>query len=158
MGGVETLFFRGDGRVRESAFNSIIVRSAAVAAAKVWPAIDPLASRSRWLDPAVVGDTHAAIAAGVRRCPEEGAALEGRDAPEQAARGRARRLRRFFGQPFFIVKAYTPRPRRARASCRCAGGLQGYRRGTDDSVPESAFHFAGGIAEVLARTAGEESP
>jgi len=106
IGEVQTFFFRGDGRVREHVFDSVIVLSRAVAAAKLYPAIDPLASRSRWLDPAIVGEAHAAIAARVRGCLEEGDALEGRDDLEpaaQATRGRARRLRRFFRQPFFMI-------------------------------------------------------
>ncbi len=161
MGGVQTFFFRGDGRVRESAFDSVIVLSAAVAARKIWPAIDPLASRSRWLDPAVVGDRHAAIAARVRHCLEVGDALEHRDkleASEQVTLGRARRLRRFFGQPFFVAEAYTHRlgtfVPRADALAACEAIVDG----AWDHAPESAFHFVGGIAEIRARTAGEDPP
>jgi RNA polymerase sigma factor (sigma-70 family) len=161
MGGVQTLFFRGDGRVRENAFDSVIVLSPAVAAARIWPAIDPLASRSRWLDPAVVGDDHVAIAARVRRCLEEGDALEGRedlDASEQTRRGRARRLRRFFGQPFFIAEAYTHRLGTFVPRAEALAACQAIVDGAYDHVPESAFHFVGGTAELLARASGETRP
>jgi F0F1-type ATP synthase beta subunit len=154
IGGVQTFFFRGDGRVRERVFDSVIVLSRAVAAAKLYPAIDRLASRSRWLDPAAVGEAHATIAARVRRCLEEGETLEGREDLEPAVaatRGRARRLRRFFSQPFFIAEPYTQRPGtfvpRADALATCEAIVDGRY----DDVPEDAFYFAGGIDEILAR-------
>ena len=154
MGGVQTFFFRGDGRVRQDAFDSLIVLSPAVAAAKLYPAIDPLASRSRWLEPAVVGEAHATIAARVRRCLQEGDTLEGRDDLDRSAlatRGRARRLRRFFSQPFFIAEPYTQRPGtfvpRAAALAACEAIVDGVH----DDVPEEAFYFAGGMEEILAR-------
>jgi F0F1-type ATP synthase beta subunit len=154
MGGVETIFFMADEHPSREAFDTVIVLSPAVAAAKIWPAIDPLASGSRWLDPAVVGERHATIAGRLRRCLTDADALEGRDDLDAAGRAtlaRARRLRRFFAQPFFIAEPYTKRPgsfvSRADAVDACAAILDGVH----DAIAERAFYFTGGIEEVLAR-------
>ena len=68
--------------------------------------------------------------------------------------GRARRLRRFFAQPFFIPEPYTHRPgmfvSRADTLAACTAILDGVH----DDVPEDAFRFVGGIDEVLARARG----
>jgi F0F1-type ATP synthase beta subunit len=157
MGGVETFFFVGDGHASREAFDTVIVLSRALAVAGIYPAIDPLASGSRWLDPAVVGEAHATVAERVRRCLAEAVALKGRDDLDAAARatvGRARRLQRFFAQPFFIAEPYTQRPgsfvSRTDALAACAAILDG----AHDDVPEDAFSFTGGIDEVLARARG----
>lgn len=156
IGGVQTAFFMADGHTSRDLFDTVIVLSAVVAAMKIWPAVDPLDSGSRWLDPAVVGERHATVAARVRECLSAPDALEGReDRDEDAAltRARARKLRRFFAQPFFIAEPYTKRPgsfvRRADTIEACAAILDG----AHDDVPEQAFAFAGGIDEVLARAA-----
>jgi RNA polymerase sigma-70 factor (ECF subfamily) len=141
MGGVQTVFFMADGGASREAFDTVIALSPAVAATKIWPAIDPLASSSRWLDAAVVGERHAAVAARVRE------RLAGDDA-------RARKLRRFFGQPFFVAEPYTKRPgsfvRRDDTIAACEAILEG----AHDDVPEEAFSFTGGLDEVLARAGG----
>ena len=159
MGGVQTVFFMADGNASRDAFDTVVALSPAVAAMKIWPAIDPLASESRWLDATVVGEPHATVAARVRQCLAAADALEGRDDLDAEARatiGRARRLRRFFAQPFFIAEPYTKRPgsfvARADAIAACAGILDGVY----DDVPEEAFYFVGGIDEVLARAGGGE--
>ncbi|HTO10087.1 MAG TPA: sigma factor-like helix-turn-helix DNA-binding protein [Candidatus Binatia bacterium] len=136
--------------------DAVIMLSPAVAAAKIYPCVEPLVSRSRWLDPAVVGAEHAAVASRVREALAAAAAVEARAATawphdERRLVGRVRRLRQFFSQPFFIAEPYTkmpgttvPRQDTVRA---CAGILDG----AWDDVPETAFRFAGGIDEVLAR-------
>jgi len=153
MGGVETAFFMTETHPSPEAFDTVIVLSPDVAAVKIYPAIDPLASTSRWLDAAVVGEHHVTTAARVRRCLAEADALDGRDdldADARATVGRARRLRRFFAQLFFIAEPYTKRPgsfvRRADAIAACAAILDGVH----DAVPEEAFSFTAGIDEVLA--------
>jgi F-type H+-transporting ATPase subunit beta len=154
MGGVETVFFMADGHASRDAFDAVVVLSAAVAAMKIWPAIDPLASTSRWLSPEVAGDEHVVVARRIRRCLEEADALQGRETLDDAAQptvARARKLRRFFAQPFFIAEPYTKRPGvfvpRAEALAACAAILDG----AYDDIAEEAFYFVGGIDEVLAR-------
>jgi F0F1-type ATP synthase beta subunit len=154
MGGVKTFFFVGDGAPTRDAFDTVIVMSPRVAAMKIWPAIDPLASASRWLVPEVVGAEHVTVAKRVRQCLEEAEALEGRADLDETARltlARARNLRRFFAQPFFVAEPYTKRPGafvpRAEAVAACAAIVDSVY----DDIPEEAFYFTGGIDEVLAR-------
>ena len=87
----------------------------------------------------------------------EADALDGHENPDASARAtvaRARRLRRFFAQPFSIAEPYTHRPGtfvpRADTLAACTAILDGVH----DDVPEDAFYFAGGIDEVLARGRG----
>ena len=161
-GGVQTFFFLRE-RFEPGAsapalddVDAVIVLSPAVAAAKIYPCVDPLAGRSRLLDPAVVGAEHAAVARRVREALTALAGLEARgeatwSEAERRRAGRARKLRQFFGQPFFIAEPYTKRPGthvpRQETVRACAEILDG---GCDD-VPENAFRFAGGIEEVRAR-------
>jgi F-type H+-transporting ATPase subunit beta len=120
----------------------------------MWPAIDPLSSASRWLVPEIVGEEHVRVATRVRECLEQAVALQGRDdldAAAQAIVARARRLQRFFAQPFFVAEPYTKRPGafvpRAETVAACAAIVDGVY----DDIPEEAFCFTGGIDEVLAR-------
>ena len=148
------VFFVGDGQASRDAFDTVIVMSRAVAAMKIWPAIDPLASTSRWLVADVVGTAHLSVATRVRQCLEAADTLEGREDLDAAARltsARARKLRLFFAQPFFVAEPYTKRPGafvpRADAIAACAAILDG----AYDDVPDEAFYFTGGIDQVLAR-------
>jgi RNA polymerase sigma factor (sigma-70 family) len=150
IGCIQTVFFLAHHPERQDAFETVIVLSRAVAEARIYPAIDPLASRSRWLDASVVGERHAHVAARVRRCLGEA------DAPhaDGAIVARARRLRLFFAQPFFVAEPYTNLPGsfvpRAETVEACAAILDGVH----DDVPEEAFRFTGAIGEVLARARG----
>ncbi|HEY2993661.1 MAG TPA: sigma-70 family RNA polymerase sigma factor [Methylomirabilota bacterium] len=141
------------------AVDAVIALSPAMAAAKIYPCVDPLASRSRLLDPAVVGAEHAAVAARVRAALTAGVALEPR-APEtwsdddRRLMARVRRLRVFFGQPFYIAEPYTKRPGTTVSRLETVRACAGILDGVYDHVPEAAFRFAGGIDEVLARTTG----
>jgi F-type H+-transporting ATPase subunit beta len=131
------------------------VLSVAQREAHIYPCVDPFAGRSRGLDPSVVGAEHVAVATRVHETLLAAARLEAAGAPVPPADailvGRARRLRRFFGQPFFVAEAYTQRPG-TRVPCAetvraCAAILDG----AYDAIPESAFDFTGGIEDVLAR-------
>jgi F-type H+-transporting ATPase subunit beta len=97
----------------------------------------------------VVGERHADVAERVRHCLAE---ADGAAALVTVAR--ARRLRRFFSQPFFIAEPYTNLPGsfvpRAETVAACAAILDG----AYDDVPEEAFRFTGGIEQVLARARG----
>jgi RNA polymerase sigma factor (sigma-70 family) len=161
IGRVQTAFFVADRPESQDAFDTVIVLSRAVADAHIYPAIDPLASRSRWLEPSLVGATHASVAEGVRRCLVEADALGGQEDLDAAARttvARARRLRLFFAQPFFIAEPYTNQPGslvpRAETVAACAAILDG----AYDDIPEEAFRFTGGIDQVLARARGSAGP
>jgi RNA polymerase sigma factor (sigma-70 family) len=157
IGRIHTFFFVAHVPESHAGFDTVIALSRAVASARIYPAVDPLASGSRWLEPAIVGDTHAAVAARVRRCLADADALEARADLDVAARAtiaRARRLRLFFAQPFFIAEPYTHQPgsfvRRDDTVAACAAILDG----AHDNVPEEAFRFTGGIDEVRGRAGG----
>jgi F-type H+-transporting ATPase subunit beta len=105
----------------------------------------------------VVGERHADVAERVRHCLVEADALNARqhlDATDRATVARARRLRQFFSQPFFIAEPYTHQPGsfvpRAETVTMCAAMLDG----DYDDIPEEAFRFTGGIEQVLARARG----
>jgi F0F1-type ATP synthase beta subunit len=105
----------------------------------VYPTIDPVISRSRALDPAVVGPHHVEIAARVRE------ALAGLDASatSEVAMRRARKLRQFFGQPFFVGEPYTHRPGVTVSRTDALRVCREILDGRWDAVPEEAFYFTG---------------
>ena len=133
-----------------------VVQESFVAA---WHGLPRLIDPKAWITSAVVGERHADVAERVRRCLAESGGLDARpdlDATDRATVARARRLRQFFSQPFFIAEPYTNLPGsfvpRADTVAACAAILDG----TYDDVPEEAFRFTGGIEEVLARARATE--
>jgi len=137
--------------------DSRIVLSRSLAAEGMYPAVDPLASQSRLLDPAVVGAEHCALAREVRetlaryRELQDIIALLGvaELSPEDQQRvARARRLQRFLTQPFAVTQAFTGKPGR---QVRLADTLKGCRAildGVGDAWPESAFYMVGTLEEA----------
>ncbi|HEU5196680.1 MAG TPA: sigma-70 family RNA polymerase sigma factor [Methylomirabilota bacterium] len=164
-GNVQTFYFLrerltpGASTLALDAVDAVITLSPAVAAMKIYPCVEPLMTRSGLLDAAVVGAEHATVARRARGALTALAALETRGETtwsddERRLIGRARKLRQFFSQPFFIAEPYTKlsgsRVSRQDTVRACAGILDGVW----DDVPETAFRFAGGIDEVLARARG----
>ena len=142
--------------------DSRIMLSRALAAEGMYPAIDPLASQSRLLDPAVVGATHYALAREVRetlaryRELQDIIALLGVDelSPEdQQLVGRARRLQRFLTQPFAVTQAFTGKPGRQVKLADTLKGCRAILDGQGDALPESAFYMVGTLEEALQRGA-----
>ena len=161
-GAVQTFYFLrerlepGASTPALEAVDAVIVLSPAMSAMKIYPCVEPRLTRSRLLDAAVVGAEHATAAGRVREALTTLAALEARDETawsehERRLAGRARKLRLFFGQPFYIAEPYTKLPgrfvSRQETVQACAEILDG---GCDD-VPERAFRFAGGLEQVRAR-------
>ena len=154
VGAVQTFFFRReDGPWTPESLSTlagvdVIIRlSEAVGRLGIYPCVDPLTSCSRLLESSAVGREHVEIADRVRQAlrllgPEVAAA----DAVKVA---RARKLQQFFGQPFFCAEPYTQRPG---VTVSVTDALQGCREildGVHDDLPEQAFYFTGGIADVL---------
>lgn len=163
-GEVQTFYFLrerlapGDSTLALETVDAVLTLSPAVAAAQIYPCVDPVATRSRWLDTAVVGAEHAAVAARVREALKMVATLERRDAAtwsedDHRLVGRVRRLRQFFGQPFFIAEPYTRLPGRHVPRHETVSACAAILDGACDDVPEAAFRFAGGMDDVLARSA-----
>jgi RNA polymerase sigma factor (sigma-70 family) len=156
VGAVQTFFFRRE----EGAWTpeslatlagvDVVIRlSQALAQIGIYPPVDPLTSRSRLLDAAVVGHEHVEVA---ERARQAFALLApGAPAADPRVLSRARKLQRFFAQPFYCAEPYTRRPG---VTVSVADALRGCREildGVHDEVPEPAFYFTGGIADVLAQ-------
>jgi F0F1-type ATP synthase beta subunit len=156
-GTVQTFYFLGQEEwtaERLAALPSVdvVIRlSRELAQIGIYPTIDPLASRSRLLDASLVGPEHVEVAARIREVLHA-AVAEPRGTPEtEVLRQRARKIQRFFAQPFFVAEAYTRQPgivvSRVEALRTCREILDGVH----DRLPEQAFYFTGGIDDVRAK-------
>lgn len=141
--------------------DSRVVLSRALAAEGMYPAVDPLASQSRLLDPAIVGQAHCDLAREVRevlaryRELQDIIALLGvaeLSAEDQLRVQRARRLQRFLTQPFSVTEAFTGQAGRQVALKDTLAGCRALLDGAGDDFPESAFYMVGTLDEALART------
>jgi F-type H+/Na+-transporting ATPase subunit beta len=124
----------------------------------IYPAVDPLDSTSRILDPRVVGEEHYRVARGVQKVLQrykeltDIIAILGMDElsdDDKVIVARARRIQKFLSQPFFVAEAFTNRPGRF---VKLADTIEGFRQildGQHDDVQEQAFLMAGTIEEVL---------
>jgi F0F1-type ATP synthase beta subunit len=159
VGAVQTFFFRREAGpwTTESlatldAVDVVIRLSQALAALGIYPPVDPITSRSALFDSPAIGREDREIRDRVR----EALRLLEPDAPagDDVLIARARRLRRFFAQPFYCAEPYTNRPG---VTVSVADALRGCREildGVNDSLPEDAFYLTGGIDDVVRRAAG----
>ena len=140
--------------------DSTVVLSRQVAQLGIYPAVDPLDSTSRQLDPLVVGEEHYNTARAVQNTLQrykelrDIIAILGMDelSPEdKLAVTRARKIERFLSQPFFVAEAFTNAPGKFVPLRETIRGFQGIVDGEYDALPEQAFYMVGGIAEVEKR-------
>jgi F-type H+-transporting ATPase subunit beta len=126
----------------------------------IYPAVDPLRSTSRLLDPAVVGDEHYDVARGVQEILQRYKDLQdiiailGVEELSQEDRvivERARRIERFLSQPFFVAEQFTGRPGKYVQLADTIRGFQEIVEGKHDGLPEQAFYMVGGIDEAVAK-------
>ena len=124
----------------------------------IYPAVDPLESSSRILDPRVVGEEHYKVATGVKNILEKYKELQdiiailGVDElsdEDKITVGRARRIQRFLSQPFTVGEQFTGMPGKYVPIKETINGFKEILEGKHDSVPESAFLFAGSIKDVV---------
>ncbi len=124
----------------------------------IWPAVDPLLSWSRHLDPAIVGQEHYDVALGVRRLLRRYRDLqEGLDgaggatlSPEdKTVIARARRVQRFFTQPFSVAEPFIQRKGQYVGRDETVRGFKALLEGAYDSLPEDAFLWCGPIAQAV---------
>jgi F0F1-type ATP synthase beta subunit len=123
----------------------------------IWPAIDPLLSISRLMDPTIVGQEHYEVAMGVRQLLRrqrdllEGAP-DGRtrhlDADDLTLLARASKVQRFFSQPFAVAEPFTGRPGRVVPLAETIRSCKALLAGAYDHLPEEAFMWRGTIDEV----------
>ena len=134
----------------------------------IYPAVDPLVSFSNLLDPRIVGDEHYRVAQGVRRVLQEYLDLEdiiailGQEElseDQKVTMQRARRVRNFLSQPFFVAEVFTGREGKYVPLNETIRGFAEILDGKHDNIPEDFFLMAGTIDEVVERAgkAGEES-
>jgi F-type H+-transporting ATPase subunit beta len=123
----------------------------------IYPAVDPLASSSRILDPGIVGDEHYRVARGVQETLQRYRDLqdiiailgiEELSEEDKAIVGRARRLQNLFSQPFFVAEQFTGRPGKYVKIADTIASFKEVLDGKLDHLPEQAFYMAGDIAEV----------
>jgi F-type H+/Na+-transporting ATPase subunit beta len=124
----------------------------------IYPAVDPLASTSRILDPRVIGEEHYTVAREVKRILQRYKDLQdiiailgidelGED--DKLTVSRARKIQKFLSQPFFVAEQYTGIKGKYVPIEECIASFRGICRGEYDHIPEQAFYMVGGIEEVL---------
>ena len=123
----------------------------------IYPAIDPLASNSRVLDPQYVGERHYAVARRVQQILQRYRELqdiiailgvEELSEEDKQVVNRARRIERFLSQPFIVAEAFTNRPGKVTSLADTIRSFEELCDGKWDHMPESAFMYVGGIDEV----------
>jgi len=124
----------------------------------IYPAVDPLASTSRILDPRIVGEDHYQLAREVKRILQRYKDLQdiiailGIDELSEEDKllvSRARKIQKFLSQPFFVAEQFTGIPGKYLAVKESIEGFRGICEGEYDPIPEQAFWMVGGIDEVM---------
>jgi F-type H+-transporting ATPase subunit beta len=139
--------------------DATVVLSRAITELGIYPAVDPLASGSRILDAQFVGDRHYTVATGVQRILQRYKELQdiiailGMDELSEDDKkivARARRLQRFFSQPFSVAQQFTGIEGKYVKLEDTIASFERVVNGEFDQLPEQAFFMAGGIEDVLA--------
>ena len=124
----------------------------------IYPAVDPLASTSRILDPSVIGEDHYRVAREVKRILQRYKDLQdiiailGIDElgeEDKLTVSRARKIQKFLSQPFFVAEQFTGIPGKYLPIKDSIEGFRGICEGKYDDIPEQAFYMVGGVDEVL---------
>lgn len=124
----------------------------------IYPAVDPLDSTSRILDPQVVGEEHYRIATSVQQVLQKYKDLQdiiailGMDELSEEDKKvveRARKIEKFLSQPFFVAEVFTGSPGKYVTLQETLEGFKGILEGKYDHIPENAFYMVGNINEVL---------
>jgi F-type H+-transporting ATPase subunit beta len=138
--------------------DATIALERAISEKGIYPAVDPLASTSRILDPGIVGDEHYTTAREVQRVLQRYKDLQdiiailGVDELSEDDKlivSRARKIERFFSQPFYVAQQFTGREGRYVPLRETVRGFREILDGKHDDIPEQAFMMAGAIDEVV---------
>ncbi|NQY25575.1 MAG: F0F1 ATP synthase subunit beta [Piscirickettsiaceae bacterium] len=138
--------------------DATVVLSRSIAELGIYPAIDPLDSTSRQLDPLVVGNEHYEIARSVQGTLQRYKELKdiiailGMDELSEEDKltvTRARKIQRFLSQPFFVAEVFTGSPGKYVALKDTLAGFKGILNGEYDALPEQAFYMVGVIEEAV---------
>jgi len=134
------------------------VLSRQIAELGIYPAVDPLDSTSRILDPRIVGDEHYRVAREVQKILQTYKSLQdiiailGMDELSEEDKltvARARKIQRFLSQPFFVAEVFTGSPGKLVDLDSTIKGFDAICKGEYDHLPESAFYMVGKIEEVV---------
>ncbi|HBP58806.1 MAG TPA: F0F1 ATP synthase subunit beta, partial [Alphaproteobacteria bacterium] len=134
------------------------VLSRQIAELGIYPAVDPLDSSSRMLDPRIVGDRHYAIARSVQEVLQQYKSLQdiiailGMDELSEEDKltvARARKIQRFLSQPFHVAEVFTGSPGKLVGLDDTIDGFSGIINGDYDHLPEAAFYMVGTIEEAV---------
>ena len=145
-----------------SHLDATVVLSRDIAALGIYPAIDPLDSTSRQLDPQVVGEEHYKVARTVQKTLQRYKELKdiiailGMDElsdDDKMLVQRARKIQRFMSQPFFVAEVFTGAPGRFVGLKDTLRGFKALLDGEYDHLPEQAFYMVGGIDEAVEKAA-----
>ena len=137
-----------------------VVLSRAITELGIYPAVDPLDSSSRMLDPNIVGEEHYKVARGVQEVLQKYKELQdiiamlGMDELSEEDKltvSRARKIQRFLSQPFFVATQFTGLEGRYVPISETVQGFKEILEGKHDDIPEGYFLNAGNIDDVLAR-------
>jgi F-type H+-transporting ATPase subunit beta len=138
--------------------DATLVLSRQIAELGIYPAVDPLDSTSRQLDPLVIGDEHYKTARDVQATLQRYKELQdiiailGMDELSEEDKltvSRARKIQRFLSQPFFVAETFTGSPGKYVSLADTIRGFQGIVNGEYDSLPEQAFYMVGTIEEAV---------
>jgi F-type H+-transporting ATPase subunit beta len=140
--------------------DATVVLSRQIAELGIYPAVDPLDSTSRQLDPLVVGQEHYDTARRVQQTLQRYKELKdiiailGMDElseDDKRVVSRARKIQRFLSQPFFVAEVFTGSPGKFVALKETIKAFKGILAGEYDELPEQAFYMVGGIDEAVAK-------
>jgi F-type H+/Na+-transporting ATPase subunit beta len=147
--GVSTTFGHLDG---------VVALDRGIAEQGLYPAVDPLTSTSRILDPLIIGQEHYDVAREVQRVLQRYKDLqdiiailgiEELSEEDKQAVARARRIQRFLSQPMFVSEVFTGRPGKYVKVADTVRGFKEILEGKYDTLPEQAFYMVGGIEDVV---------
>jgi len=134
------------------------VLNRSIAEKGIYPAVDPLDSTSRMLDPLIIGQEHYEVARAVQQTLQRYKALQdiiailGMDElseEDKLAVARARKIERFLSQPFFVAEVFTGAPGKLVSLEDTIKGFKGLVEGEYDHLPEAAFYMVGSIDEAI---------
>lgn len=143
-----------------SHLDATTVLSRAVVEQGIYPAIDPLSSTSRILEPSIVGDRHYKVASLAQQTLQRYKELqdiiailgmEELSEEDKTTVYRARKLQRFFSQPFYVASVFTNSEGRYVPVKKTVESVEAILNGDADHIPESLFFFAGDLDEIIER-------
>jgi F-type H+-transporting ATPase subunit beta len=141
--------------------DATVVLSRQVAELGIYPAVDPLDSTSRQLDPQIIGQEHYEVARKVQGVLQRYKELKdiiailGMDElsdEDKLVVNRARKVQKFLSQPFFVAEVFTGSPGKFVSLQNTISSFKGIIEGKYDDIPEQAFYMVGDIEEVIAKS------